>query len=166
MSHGDDTPTIPEGHVPHSAPQDGTTPKYLSGFRVAVRSMMGPQPHQWIERYDRPDQIEQLLAQAYQRGLLDGYALRTPVNAPGPVDVPPETPRETREAVAERLGLFAPPTRTPQPISAFLEAQRAAMEGLAPSPVGDYRTWMVRQARIALNTDLADAMTLVRSVTE
>jgi hypothetical protein len=158
MSHDDDTPVIPQGHVPSGEPYDGTTPKYLAGFRAAVKRMMGPQPHQWVERYSEAAKIEQLLQRAYQQGLLDGHALAVPLAAPGPVNDEPEVPRLSLEEVWADLGLFVPAGEPPR-IGQIL----ATVEPLEPLTDDPY-VWAVQQTRTRLGLSLVEADDIVKEI--
>jgi hypothetical protein len=151
--------TIPQGHVPAGGQLDGTTPKYLAGFRAAVRQMMGSQPSRWATTYGDAARIEQLLQKAYQQGLLDGHALVTPVAAPGPVaDETVEVPRLSQEEVWADLGLFEPSSTPPQKIGQILST-------VVVAPLeGDPFAWAVRQTRATLDMSLAEATEFVRGV--
>lgn len=159
MSHDDDTPVIPQGHVPSGEPYDGTTPKYLAGFRAAVKRMMGAQPHQWVERYSDPAKIEQMLQRAYQQGLLDGHALAVPVDAPGPVNEEPEVPRPTLEEVWADLGLFVAADGPAIPLGQIL----ASVEPLEPLGDDPY-VWAVQQTRNRLGLSLVEADDIVKEI--
>jgi hypothetical protein len=160
MTYDESTPTIPVGHVPTGDQYDGTTPKYLAGFRAAVKAMMGPKPHQWSATYGEPARIEQLLRQAYQRGLLDGYALVTPVDAPGPVNTGAEVPRLTLEEVWADLGLFeVVPGTTPQRLSDVTAPVLPPMNGGGP------RVWATRIAMEHLGMSLAEASEWAKEMT-
>lgn len=152
MSQDDGTPTIPPGHVPSGDQFDGTTPKYLAGFRAAVKRMMSPQPHQWVATYGEPARIEQLLQQAYQRGLLDGWSLQVPVEAPGPLNDEPEVPRPPLVEVWADLGLFVAAEAPPGLLSEAL----ATMPDLPPLE-GNPRAWAIRQTMTVLGVSLAEA---------
>lgn len=151
-----DEVTIPTGHVPAGQQHDGETPKYLAGFRAAVKSMMGPQPHRWVEQYGEPARIAQLLQQAYQRGLIDGWSLRVPVDAPGPVAVEAPGEPETTEGAVARLDLFEAASVPP------------VLSSVALEPLGDrdWYVWMVEQTRRVMGMSLIEADEFVSEVME
>ncbi|MGV0949393.1 MAG: hypothetical protein ACOYB3_01885 [Azonexus sp.] len=160
MSQDDATPTIPQGHVPAGLPHDGTTPKYLAGFRAAVRRMMGPQPHQWAATYGDAARIEQMLQRAYQQGLLDGHALVVPLDAPAAdANEWVEVPRPTLEEVRADLGLFDVAEVAPPQIGQILSSRPPL-----PAVTGSPRVWQIRMTMSVLGLSLAEATEFVNEM--
>jgi hypothetical protein len=138
---------------------DGTTPKYLAGFRAAVRAMMGPQPHQWAATYGDAARIEQMLQQAYQAGLIDGMSAAHPLPAPGPVEAA-EEPEPDRGAAWASLGLFEAPSEPPGLLSEAL-ATRPDLPSIGDT---DPRVWSVRHARAVLTLSLVEGTDYVKGL--
>ena len=132
---------------------DEETPRYAAGFRQAVRRLLGPKAG-WSTTYTDDAAYAQAIARAYQAGRLDGVSEALgPIAAPGPVDVEPEAPRESREQVYERLGLFEAPVVPPVLASVVLDPL-----------VEPVRSWEIRQTRATLDLSLAEATEFVRSL--
>ncbi|HSN11769.1 MAG TPA: hypothetical protein VLS51_06660 [Propionibacteriaceae bacterium] len=127
---------------------DDTTPRYLGGFRAAVRRLLGPHPG-WSAVYTDDAAYAQAVARAYQAGRLDGMAEALALPAPGPVaddDEPTRAP-----FVVEP---FDTPAEPPQRLTLTLPP----MGGTNP------RTWAVRHARAVLGLSLAEGTDYVREL--
>jgi hypothetical protein len=142
---------------------DGWTPKYLPGFREAVRRLQGPKEGAWSRaHYTDEAAFEQALRQAYHEGRMDGITQalgRT--GAPG-ADRIEEVPRLTLEEVWADLDLFeVVPGTTPQRISDVLAARPALPPLNGTSP----HVWATRIAMEHLNMSLAEASEWAKEMT-
>lgn len=126
---------------------DDTTPRYLAGFRSAVKSLLGPKPG-WSAVYTDDAAYAQAVARAYQAGRLDGMAEALALPAPGPV-----------EAVEDVLApLVVEPFDTPPvpPVRPVL--------ALPAMGTTDPRVWAVRHARAVLSLSLVEGTEFVREL--
>jgi len=127
--------------------QDDDTPRWAAGFKDAVKGLMGA-PDTWGPTYTA---FAQAIRRAYQAGRLDGVAEALKVTFPTGESV--EERFETVEEAWERLGLFEPPERLPEPWVVTLEPLD-----------GDHYVWCVRSVRSVLGLSLADAEDYVKEL--
>ena len=140
---------------------DEGTPRYLGGFRQAVRRLLGPKENGWSSaHYTDEAAIEQALRKAYWEGRFDGVdsVLGHPA-APGPVGAA-EEPQETREGAWASLGLFEAPGEPPGLLSEAL-ATRPDLPSIGDT---DPRVWSVRHARAVLTLSLTEGTDYVKGL--
>jgi len=114
--------------------QDDDTPRWAAGFKDAVKGLMGA-PDTWGPTYTD----EAAFAQALKVTFPTGESV--------------EERFETVEEAWERLGLFEPPERLPEPWVVTLEPLD-----------GDHYVWCVRSVRSVLGLSLADAEDYVKEL--
>jgi hypothetical protein len=131
--------------------QDDDTPRWTAGFKDAVKGLLGPTAGGWGPTYSDAGSVAQAIQRAYQAGRLDGMAEALKVSVP--TQEPPDERFETVEEAWERLGLFEPPERLPEPWVVTLEPLD-----------GDHYVWCVRSVRSVLGLSLADAEDYVKEL--